>query len=304
MMKELPDIKKIKPEISKIENVIFKDKRVSVAILRLDKIHPGISGNKFFKLYYFLRQALAQKKQIITFGGAYSNHLVATAHACLDLNIPCTGIIRGEEPKNLSHTLMVCKKNMRLVFISRKKYSTKDDPDFKLELINKFGSHILIPEGGFSDEGILGASQIPRFYSKARYTHICCAVGTAATFSGLIKGSQVPHQIIGFNVLKGITGYEDRIQLIAGTSFSKKYCLINDYHFGGYARKTDELILFMNNFYNEFKIPTDFVYTAKMMFGVFDLIRKNYFPRGSNILCIHSGGLQGNLSLPAGTLNF
>ena len=304
-MTELPDIKELHVEIDKIESDLTLEKNISLSILRIDKIHPEIQGNKFFKLYYFLKKAIASKKNIITFGGAYSNHLAATASACKMFGINCIGIVRGEVSKNLSHTLQFCKEHgMQLEFISRGDYKRKDDEDFKNELIHKFGDHILIPEGGFSKEGSNGAALISNFYTKEGFTHICCAVGTATTLAGLISSSLPSQHLIGFNAIKNLDDFEKRIQSLLGNSINENYSSNNDYHFGGYAKKTDELISFMNAFYEAYQIPTDFVYTAKMMFGVIDLIKKNHFSAGSKILCIHTGGLQGNLSLPTGILNF
>lgn len=304
-MNHLPEIKNINVDINKIENEFIIDKGLTISILRLDKIHPEVSGNKFFKLYYFLQEAIIKETNIITFGGAYSNHLAATAAACKMYRISCMGIVRGEEPKNLSNTLLFCKQQgMQLEFISRENYKKKHEKDFEIKLATKFGEHILIPEGGFCKEGVAGAELISNFYSKAGYTHICSPVGTTSTLAGLIQSSIPEQKIIGFSVLKNLDDFENRIELIIGKRITKNYSLINDYHFGGYAKKTDELILFMNKLYEDFEIPTDFVYTAKMMFGVFDLIKKKYFPKGSKILCIHTGGLQGNFSLSPGTLNF
>ena len=304
-MFELQDIKKLNVAIDKIENKYIREKNVSLSILRLDKIHPEISGNKFFKLYYFLKKAIDQQKKIITFGGSYSNHLAATASACKIFGINCIGIVRGEQPKNISHTLLFCQEQgMQLEFISREKYKTKDEIDLKTRLTNKFGEHILIPEGGFSEEGAKGAEIISSFYNAENFTHVCCAVGTTTTLGGLIRTSRPSQTILGFSAIKDLNDFEKRIQFLLENSIKKNYFLINNYHFGGYAKKPDELILFMNNFYNEFKIPTDFVYTAKMMFGIIDLIKRNYFSPGSKIICIHTGGLQGNFSLPDGALNF
>ncbi len=304
-MIKLPDIKKIKVEINQIKNELLKKRNISLSVLRLDKIDPHISGNKFFKLYFFLKQAVLQDKKIITFGGTYSNHLTATANACKFFGIHCIGIVRGEEQKNLSHTLLFCKtQGMQLEFISRENYKQKEKKDFKIYLQDKFGDHVLIPEGGYSKQGVEGAAFIPGYYRGKNFTHICCPVGTATTLAGLITSSGSDQKIMGFSVLKGLSDFEERIQFLIGTSPDKKYFLIPDYHFGGYAKKTVGLLSFMNKFYTESSIPTDFVYTGKMMFGVFNLIKKNYFPAGSKILCIHTGGLQGNLSLPSGTLNF
>ena len=301
----LPDIKNINIEIDKIENELIIKRKVSLSILRLDKIDPHISGNKFFKLYFFLNHAILEEKKIITFGGAYSNHLAATAFACKTFGIKCIGIVRGEEPKKISHTLLFCKEQgMNLEFISRENNKRKEDESFKKHLQNKFGDQILIPEGGYSKAGVRGAALISQFYKMKEYTHICCAVGTATTLAGLISSSQQAQQVIGFSAIKNLNDFEKRIQFLIGNIIPKNYSLIGDYNFGGYAKRNDELISFMNKFYEEFSIPLDFVYTAKMMFGVLDLIRKDYFPAGCNILCIHTGGLQGNLSLPTETLNF
>ncbi len=304
-MNQLQNIKNISVDINIIENKFIIDKAPSISILRLDKVHPEVSGNKIFKLYYFLQEAVLSQRKIITFGGAYSNHLAATAAACKIYGIDCIGIVRGEKPKNLSHTLLFCKKQgMRLEFISRENYKMKDSKDFEIKLTADLREHILIPEGGCCKKGVEGAELISNFYSKADYTHICAPVATATTLAGLIKSSLPKQKIIGFSVLKTLDDFENRLESLIGKPIIDNYALINDYHFGGYAKKTGELILFMNRFYEDFKIPTDFVYTAKMMFGIFDLIKKNYFPKGSKILCIHTGGSQGNFSLPPGILNF
>lgn len=298
------NLTEIKVDIDKIENEIIQEKNISLSILRLDKIHEEIPGNKIFKLKYFLEEALLSGKKIITFGGAYSNHLAAVASVCKELNIDCIGIVRGEESKILSHTLLFCKEHgMQLKFISREDYKTKITDEFKLNLKKEFGDHILIPEGGFSQEGLKGTSLISKSYNGENYSHICCPVGTATTVAGIINSSAASQKIIGFSALKNLDDFEQRINFLLKSSY-KNYSLITDYHFGGFAKKTNELVLFMNNFYNEFAIPIDFIYTAKMMFGVFDLIKKDYFFPGSSILCIHTGGLQGNLSLPSGALIF
>ena len=300
-----PDIKFRTPGISILNDNLIKDKKVEVSVLRLDKMHPDISGNKIFKLFYFLEEAKkSAHKTIITFGGAYSNHLAATSFACKLLGIRCIAFIRGEKPKRFSHTLLFCEKQgMQLEFLSRPLYKNASDVSFLHSLKVKYGQHILIPEGGFSIEGARGASLITHFFKNKPFTHICVAIGTATTFAGIVNGSESYSEIMGFCVLKNISDINDRLKQLE-VNGKRHFSIISDYHFGGYAKKTIELISFINTFYENNSIPLDFVYTGKMMFGVYDLIEKDYFPQGSKILCIHTGGLQGNESLPDGMLVF
>lgn len=305
MMKVLSGLENFIINIEPLNNVLFDKHNISVSMLRLDTIHPVVSGNKIFKLYYFLEEAKKSiHKQIITFGGAYSNHLAATAYACKAAGLKCIGFVRGEKPKNLSHTLQFCLQNgMQLEFISRSSYKKINEEEFLKSLTKKYGNHTLIPEGGFSQKGANGAELICNYFNQKNFSHVCCAVGTATTLAGLITGCKNETEIIGFSVLKNLNDINARLKELK-VDAAKKYSFNGDYHFGGYAKKTNELITFINTFYNDNKIPLDFVYTGKMMFGVYDLINKNYFPSGSNILCLHTGGLQGNESLPEGTLNF
>ena len=279
-------------------------KVIHVSMLRLDLVHPVISGNKIFKLHYFLEDAVnSDHKQLITFGGAYSNHLAATAFACKAAGVRSLAFIRGEKPDKLSHTLALCMKHgMHLEFISRKLYKTIHEKGFLEQVSKQFGEHVLVPEGGFSKKGAKGAELIYNYFDQNQYTHICCAIGTGTTFAGLINAKEKT-EIIGFVALKNLDDINERLETL-GVSGATKYTLMKGYHFNGYAKKNSQLITFMNSFYQSTKIPLDFVYTGKMMFGVYDLIKKNYFPPGSNVLCIHTGGLQGNESLPKQMLNF
>ena len=285
---------------------LLEAKQVSLSVLRLDKIHPVISGNKLFKLHYFLEQASCEPtKPVITFGGAFSNHLVAAAYACKMNNIRCIGIVRGEKAQQLSHTINDCiNYGMELRFISRKEYDHKDDPDFINGLMKEFGDCIIIPEGGFHPLGAKGASLIMNLI-KADSTHICCAAGTATTLAGLLLNKNEHQQIIAIPVLKGMSDMDARIEYLTGQKFNTgQMHIAHDYHFGGYAKMNSELIDFMNNIYHQFQLPTDFVYTSKMLYAVFDMIKKDLFAKGSKLVCIHTGGLQGNLSLPKTALTF
>ena len=284
---------------------LFDEKNISVSVLRLDIVDPLISGNKIFKLKYYLLEAISNQATIITFGGAYSNHLYATAAACKKFNIHCIGIVRGERSINLSHTLLFCEsQGMQLKFISRSQYEKKEEHDFLNELLTEFGSHILIPEGGSGSKGVTGAEEIASCFDNDQYSHICCAVGTGTTLSGLINRCNANTKLLGFNMVNKQYDLDSRIDSLHSIERSKNYNLINEYHFGGYARRSQVLLSFMNNFYQKQRIPTDFVYTGKMLYGIYELASKCYFAPGSKVLCIHSGGLQGNLSLPKGSLVF
>ena len=251
--KVLLNIKSIQPTIDNIKNAITIEKNVSLSMLRLDNIHPQVSGNKLFKLHFFIKKALKTSKKIITFGGAYSNHLAATAIMCSNYGIQCIGIVRGERTEKLSHTLLYClEQGMELKFISRRKYGEKNTKFFKDELLKNYPDHVLVSEGGFGIEGTQGAALITEFYISENYTHICSPVGTATTLAGLISAS-AKETILGFSVLKNLNDFEKRIQTLIGKS-AINYSLIEDYHFGGYAKKTNELINFMNEFYNQNKI--------------------------------------------------
>jgi len=299
-----PGIEFKEPEIVKLKDELFEKNGVQVFMLRLDGIDPIISGNKLFKLIYFLIEARESlHKTIITFGGAFSNHLAATAFTCQQMKINSVGIVRGEKPRLLSHTLQFCiEHGMQLEFLSRSLYKYFDSK-FLQHLKNKYGQHVLIPEGGFSNKGKEGASLINNYFEDKNFTHVCLAVGTATTMAGIVDANKTQTEIIGFGVLKNLNDIPERFNEVK-VHPSKKYSFIGDYHFGGYAKKTAELLSFINWFYRKHSIPLDFVYTAKMMVGIYDLIEKKYFKSGSKILCIHTGGLQGNDSLAKGTLLF
>ncbi len=299
------DVMNLQIEINKIYDDAWNKRDITVSILRLDKIHPVISGNKIFKLYYFLKKAIAANKKILTFGGAYSNHLAATAAACKELKLDCIGVVRGDKPVKLSHTLLFCQQHgMQLQFVSRDEYAKREVSKYLQSHQQNEEEYIIIPEGGYSHEGVEGAAIICQYLKDKNFTYVCCSVGTATTLAGIVSGTNAHVEVIGFSALKNLTDFEKRMQFLLQDKINSNYTLISDYHFGGYAKKNDQLITFMNRFYQKHSIPLDFVYTAKMMFGVYDLLKKGYFLSHSNIVCIHTGGLQGNASLPAGTLTF
>jgi 1-aminocyclopropane-1-carboxylate deaminase len=270
-----------------------------VSILRLDKLHPLISGNKWFKLRYYLDEAKTlQKKKIVTFGGAWSNHLLATAAAARLYGFHATGIIRGGEAPWLSTTLQQAKQlGMQLIFIPREDYKNKYVPP---ELLSS--EHYLIPEGGYGETGAAGASTILDNCPDG-ITHYCCAIGTGTMMAGLVNAVNSPKQVIGVSVMKNNSELPACVSNLVKND-KTNWQLIEGYHFGGYAKSQLPLTEFMNDFYRKTSTPLDFVYTGKLFFAISQLIKEQFFPEGSKILLIHSGGLQGNTSLRKGVLIF
>jgi 1-aminocyclopropane-1-carboxylate deaminase/D-cysteine desulfhydrase-like pyridoxal-dependent ACC family enzyme len=291
---QIPDLKKITTD--RIDHPLLKDKNASLDVLRLDKIHPVISGNKWFKLKYHLDNYNAGNYTgILTFGGAWSNHIVATACACYLNKINCVGIIRGEKPLKLSATLEEAMNyGMQLKFIPREVYKLKSNAMFIEKNLSEFSGYYIIPEGGSGEAGEKGANEIMQYTTGNNYTHIACAVGTGTMFNGIERSITSYQILLGVVVLKGWNeeGKGDNAKLLL------------NYHFGGYAKFNTELLLFMNEFYRITNIPTDFVYTGKLAFAIFDLIKNDLLAEESKILMIHSGGLQGNTSLQKGSLIF
>jgi 1-aminocyclopropane-1-carboxylate deaminase len=274
-------------------------------VMRLDQLHPIISGNKWFKLKEHLALA-SPGSPILTFGGAWSNHLVATACAAKQAGLTAIGIVRGERPATLSATLKdAAAYGMKLEFIPRHQYAQKDLPAFQQEWRNRFPGAYIIPEGGGGQAGIRGSEEILRLTDTTAYTHICCAIGTGTTWMGLVRAAGPGQTIIGVPVVKGMMELSD---LDPGSLLTKEQTtrcrLLTSYHFGGYARHPQPLLDFINEFHRDTSIPTDIVYTGKLFYAVRDSIHRHLFPAHSRLLIIHSGGLQGNRSLPPGKLSF
>ena len=260
---------------------------------REDLIHPFVSGNKFRKLKYNLLQAKTENQStLLTFGGAYSNHIAAVAYAGKEKGFQTIGIIRGDELGDKiesNPTLKFAQEcGMQFEFVSREDYRLKTDAAFLEQLENKFGSFYLIPEGGTNAFAIKGCEEILT-QEDGIFDYVACAIGTGGTISGIINSAFRYQKILGFPALKG-DFLQDEIRNFA---HKNNWELITEYHFGGYAKVNDQLIAFINWFFEQTQIPLDPVYTGKMVFGVFDLINKNYFPENSKILLIHTGGLQG-----------
>jgi 1-aminocyclopropane-1-carboxylate deaminase len=279
--------------ISLNQTIILNHNSISLSIKREDLLHPHISGNKFRKLKYNITTAKEQNHtQLLTFGGAFSNHIVAVAAAGKEFGFQTIGVIRGEElatqiEDNPSLKFaQAC--GMILEFISREQYRNKNEKNALEFWQKKYGKFYFLPEGGTNNLAVKGCEEILTTQDDI-FDFICCAVGTGGTISGLINSAQPHQKIIGFPALKGDFLPEDIRKFTA----NKMGEFITDYHFGGYGKVTPQLIQFLNDFHDQHHIPLDPIYTGKMVFGVMDLIEKNYFKKGSNILLIHTGGLQG-----------
>ncbi len=283
------------PEINSKIQFLKKEKEVELHLLREDLIHPTISGNKFRKLKYNLIEfTKGNYSALLTFGGAYSNHISATAAAGKEFKIPTIGIIRGEEfelkfPEN--PTLKFAKNcGMKLKFISREQYKNKTNPDFLDQLKSEFGEIYILPEGGTNHLAVEGCEEILNQQTK-EFDYICCAVGTGGTISGIINSAKKHQKIIGFPALKDSDFLNDEIKNWTGRS---NFMLVSDYHFGGYAKVNPELIDFINEFKDQFDVTLDAVYTGKMMFGLDQLIKNGFFSSNTKVLAVHTGGIQGN----------
>jgi 1-aminocyclopropane-1-carboxylate deaminase/D-cysteine desulfhydrase-like pyridoxal-dependent ACC family enzyme len=283
--------------IQEISDPLIKKRGITAAVLRLDLLHPVVSGNKIFKLKYYIEKALNLKKEeIVSFGGAHSNHLVATAFVAKENGLKSIGYVRGERPSQLSDTLKDCEQyGMELKFTQREKF---DDLQINCAESNKPES-LIVPYGGYGRTGALGAKEILSFKEAVEYNIIMASTGSGTMGAGLILSLQKHQQLILVSALKNNYTIENEIKKllfeleIAQKSFQLNY----DFHFGGYAKKNADLLQFMNTFYQAHKIPTDIVYTGKLAYAFDKMLLNNQFPEGSKVLLVHSGGLQGNRSL-------
>lgn len=272
----------------------YQNQEFSVKLL--DEVHPAYGGNKYFKLKYNLEQAQhAGRDTILTFGGAWSNHIYATAAACAEKGFRSIGVIRGEEPREYSNTLkFATEQGMRLVFVSREEYREKDEPFFKAWLRDELGSFYLIPEGGSNYYGVQGCTEILGAGDE-KYDEIWCACGTGATLAGIILSLKPHQQAVGVSVLKGDFMRDEVMKHLrfslgsfdVAKEYEDRFDIVDDAHFGGFAKTTPELLQLITDFRNETDIQLEQVYTAKMMWA---FLQK---PTPENRLAIHTGGLQG-----------
>ena len=275
----------------------YQHKVADVDMLRLDLLHPIVSGNKWYKLRLNIKHALENGyKSIVTFGGGFSNHLVATAYAAKLFGIKATGIVRGKYDI-LTPSLLQCKEEgMELIFVSQEDYKNKHEPEWAEKLVANFDEIFFIPEGGANEWGRAGAGLINRFI-KNTYTHIVVAVGSGTTLIGIRNKINEQQQILGFAPMKKGIYLKEYISEHIQPGKNRNWQLFDEWHLGGFGKWNDELLGFMNEFYTQNNIPLDIVYTSKMMYGLQQLLFSDAFAPEDKILCVHSGGLQGNVSV-------
>ena len=292
--------------LQQLHNEILDKTGVQLYVKRDDLIHPQFGGNKWRKLKYNLIDAREkQNDTLLTFGGAWSNHIYATAAAASHFGFHSIGMIRGEEHTPLNPTLNFAKScGMQLHYIDRDQYRLKHQPDYLEKIKQKFGDVYLLPEGGSNELALVGCEEIVHeiYESGQEFDVICCASGTGATLAGLARTITGTQLAIGFSALKGgdflceeVTSFLNSPDSEAASPSSKKNWQVEqDFHFGGYAKIDEQLIRFMKQFQAQHGFELDAVYTGKMFYGLFNRIESGYFKPGTVIIAVHSGGLQGN----------
>ncbi|MEH2230938.1 MAG: pyridoxal-phosphate dependent enzyme [Nostoc sp.] len=296
----------ITPPLQQINSEIARHAGVELYVLRLDLMHPWVNGNKWFKLKYNLLEAKEKNfTTLLTFGGAYSNHIYATAAAGNLFGFRTIGVIRGEERLPLNPTLsFAVQQGMQLVYLNREMYRQRNTPALEEYLRQTFGEVFIIPEGGSNLNGVRGCTEI---IERAAFNHICVACGTATTLAGIALSLHEEQRAIAFPVLKNGAFLAQEIESLLTNYLASdlptpynspaSWELVCDYHFGGYAKVNDELLLFSQQFTQEHGVPLDYVYTAKMFYGVMDLLQQGFFCKGDRLLLVHTGGLQGNVGI-------
>ena len=305
ILEELQYINENTP-LEKVNDPLLSERKISLFIKREDLNHPHMSGNKWHKLKYNLQKTINKgKNTLLTFGGAYSNHIYAVAAAGKIFNFRTIGIIRGEEHLPLNPTLSFAVENgMKIYYLDRKSYRKKESSEIIKQLQEKFGDFYLLPEGGTNELAVKGCSEI---ISKIDidFDYICCPCGTGGTLAGLISGLNGNKFALGFAVLKGASFLKDNVNsLLKNFTYSSflNWDVNLDYHFGGYSRTNSILLDFVNRFSSITKILVEPIYTGKMLFGIYDLAEKGCFEEGSQIIAVHTGGLQGLKGLTSRTI--
>ncbi|GLY06752.1 1-aminocyclopropane-1-carboxylate deaminase [Actinoplanes sp. NBRC 101535] len=282
--------------LHEISDPILAERQVQLFMKRDDLIHPTIPGNKWRKLKYNIAAARnAGAHSILTFGGAYSNHIYAAASAGKIFGFRMIGVIRGEEHLPLNDVLrhaVDC--GMEITYLDRPSYRDKYAPEVLAPLRERYGDFHLLPEGGSNCHAIRGVAELVDELDT-EFDHIVCPMGTGGTLAGIITGLQGRAQVLGVSSLKGGTFLYDDVRALlstCGTPDPGNWSVLLDYHFGGFAKHTAELDAFIAGFRKRHGIPLDFVYTGKMMYGIFDLVKQGHFPAGSRIVAVHTGGVD------------
>ncbi len=284
------------PPRQTVDDPWLRSQQVDLQVLRLDLVHPTISGNKWYKLKYNLEEARRLGHDtLLTVGGAYSNHLYATAAAGAVYGFRTVGLVRGEAHTPLNPTLQFAQdQGMELHYVSRDDFRQRSSTDLRERWQQQFGAHYFLPEGGTNILAAKGCAEI--ISAPSDFDYIACCVGTGGTLAGIAVSTAGQAQLLGFSALKGgqfLGGEVDQLtQRFNGQTYDH-YRLVHDYHFGGYARVKPSLIDFINTFYRTTSIPLEPIYTGKMMYGLYDMIAQGHLAAGSRILVVHSGGLQG-----------
>lgn len=302
--------------LSDWKNELFEQKQLTIKVLRLDAQHPHIGGNKLYKLYYNLLEAKKQNKnKLLTFGGAYSNHLRATAFAAKQLGMESIAIIRGEEHQKLNPVLAFCKEqNMQLHYISRMQYREKKDKIFIEKLKKQFGDFFIIPEGGSNALALKGTSHIPKItieLFKQNINYFALAIGTGGTAAGILNGieeikkqskNNLKSKVIAVSSLKGGDFLRNDIEILLNewyendtertTKTLENLILETNFHEGGYAKKSERLMNFITEFNQENDFEIEPIYTGKAFFALYHLAKNNFFEKGDTIVLIHTGGIM------------
>lgn len=278
-------------KISDSASIPLPGEDILMVVRRLDLPDDITAGNKWFKLKYNLETAVSQNKShIITFGGAFSNHIAATARACKIAGLNCTGIIRGESTSITNPTLSrAARDGMKFHFVSRDAYRNKEKIISNLQ--HDSASTMILPEGGSNDMAAKGCSEIIKETDQF-YTHFAVCCGTGCTASGIASKLLTHQQLIGFNVVKAMPSISDFISAFAGKQQMERVILTNEFDFGGYARTALQLDVFIKFLNDEYRIPSEPIYTGKMFYGLFEMAKKGNFRKGDRILAIHTGGMQ------------
>ena len=283
--------------VQQIQNDFLTKAGVRLLLKREDLNHPLVSGNKWWKLKYNLEEAIRTSNQkLLTFGGAYSNHIYATAAAARCCGMDSIGIIRGEETLPLNRTLAFASgQGMQLHYLSREVYRRKSEQEFIENLRKQFGDFYLIPEGGTNKPAVRGCTEWAGRLQELEFDYLCLPVGTGGTMAGLLAGLSGKN-VIGFSVLKDGDFLKEQVRTLALDYTGKEFPnwrIETNYHFGGYAKSTEALQNFIHAFEQDHALMLDEVYTGKMMFGIMESVKENRFERNTTILALHTGGLQG-----------